>query len=96
MLSGKDRGKTGKIMQTFPDFARVVVEGVNKRTRHLRPQKRGERGEKIEFSAPLAVAKVQLVCSKCGKTTRISVKRVVEPTGKEKKMRVCKKCGETI
>ncbi len=96
ILSGKDKGKTGKIMQIFPGLERIVVEGAGKRTRHLRPTKKGERGEKIEFSSPMARAKVQLVCSKCGKTTRISTKTIVEPTGKEKKVRVCKKCGETI
>lgn len=96
ILAGGDRGKTGKIIQVFAKAGRVVVEGINKRTRHLRPQKKGERGEKIEFSAPLDSSNVMLICGKCGKMTRMHFKTVTEPTGKGKKLRVCKKCGETL
>lgn len=96
VMSGKDRGKTGKIIQVFPDMNRVVVEGVQARKRHLRPQKAGEKGQIVEFFAPIAAANVSLLCVKCGKPTRIGVKTVTEPTGAVKKLRVCKKCQETI
>lgn len=96
VMSGKDKGKTGKITQIFPGLGRVVIEGVNKRIKHLRPQKRGEKGEKIEFFAPIAASSVRLVCPKCEKSIRTSVQFVETPAGKTKKMRVCKKCKETI
>lgn len=96
VTTGKDRGKTGKITQVFPALRRVVVEGLNLRKRHLRPTRRGERGQLIEFAAPLAVANVMPLCPKCGAPTRLGVKRVEEPTGRAKKLRVCKKCKQTI
>ena len=96
VTAGRDRGKTGKIIQVFPDALRVVVEGVNTRKRHLRPQRSGEQGQVVEFSAPLALANVAYLCPKCGKATRVGVQLVTEPTGKVKKLRVCKKCKETI
>ncbi len=96
IASGAERGKTGKIIQVFRQLDRVVVDGINRRVRHLRPRRRGEKGEKIEFFAPLAAAKVRLICPSCGKPTRINQKIVVEPTGQEKKIRICKKCRETI
>lgn len=96
VTTGKNRGKTGKITQIFREAGRVVVDGVNVAKRHLRPQKRGEKGQLVEFFAPISVANVMLVCPKCGKPTRANLKTVVEPTGKEKKLRVCKKCHETI
>lgn len=92
---GRDRGKSGKIVQLFPGRGLVVLEGLNMRKRHLRPQKQGERGQLIEFAAPLAAANVAWVCPACDKPTRIGRKTVTEPTGKTKKLRVCKKCGET-
>lgn len=92
---GKDRGKTGKIIQVFPERDKVVVEGINMMKRHIRPQRRGEKGQVIEFSCPISVANVTFLCPKCEKQTRIGVKAVQEPSGKTKKMRVCKKCNET-
>ncbi len=96
IMTGKDRGKAGKVVQVFPRLSRVVVEGLNLRKRHLRGTRRGEKGQLIEFAAPLASSNVMLVCPKCGKPTRVGAKFVHEPTGKDKKLRVCKKCRETI
>ncbi|MBI4133306.1 50S ribosomal protein L24 [Candidatus Uhrbacteria bacterium] len=93
---GKDRGKTGKITQVFPQALRVVVEGLNLRKRHLRPTRRGERGQLVEFAAPLVASNVRVICSKCGAPTRLGTKIVEEPTGRTKKLRVCKKCKQTI
>lgn len=92
---GRDRGKSGKITQLFPGRGLVVLEGLNIRKRHLRPERRGERGQLIEFAAPLAAANVAWVCPICEKPSRMGRKVVTEPTGKKKKLRVCKKCGET-
>ncbi len=92
VIVGKDKGKQGKITQVFPVEKKVVVEGVNVAKKHLRPRKQGEGGQVIEFFAPLLINKVQLVCPKCGKLTRIGIN--ITPEGK--KTRVCKKCKASI
>ena len=90
--SGKDKGKQGKVMQTFPNEGKVVVENININKRHLRPQKQGEAGQVVEFSAAFDVSKVQLVCPKCGKVTRIGHTL----SDDKKKTRICKKCKSSI
>ncbi|MFC1640599.1 50S ribosomal protein L24 [Patescibacteria group bacterium] len=92
ILSGKDRGKKGKVIQVFPKENVLVVEGANKMFKHLRPQRRGERGQKIEFNGPIKISNVMLVCPKCDKPTRVGRKM----NDKGKLERVCKKCKETI
>lgn len=91
VLAGKDRGKTGKILEAIPKEQRVVVEGINIHTRFSRPKRRNEKGQKLELPAALPVAKVALVCPHCGKMTRV---------GHEKNergiFRKCKKCGKLI
>ncbi|MEY4722702.1 MAG: ribosomal protein [Candidatus Parcubacteria bacterium] len=91
VMAGKDKGKTGKVMQVFPERDRVVVEGVNAMTKHLRTRGADAKGQKVEFSGPVRASNVLLVCPKCAKPTRIGVKTVGD-----KKLRACKKCGETI
>ncbi len=59
VIAGKDQGKTGKIIQTFPALNRVVVEGVNLSKRHLRPRRSGEKGQTVEFSMPIHASNVQ-------------------------------------
>lgn len=90
--AGKDKGKTGKVIQVFPSLNRVAVEGVNVMTRHLRPSRRGEKGQKVSFSAPLAAANLMVICGKCGKPTRIGA-RILEDGSR---VRICKKCNEAI
>lgn len=89
--SGKDRGKEGKVIQVFPSADRLVVEGVNVMKKHMRPRKRGDKGQIIELFAPLAVGAVMLICPKCGKPTRVGYR--LEAGAKK---RVCKKCREII
>ncbi|MBD3281714.1 50S ribosomal protein L24 [Candidatus Uhrbacteria bacterium] len=60
VIAGKDKGKTGKVMQAFPAMGRVVVDGVNKCKRHLRPQRRGEKGQVVEFFMPINASNVML------------------------------------
>jgi len=91
IIIGKDRGKKGKIMQVFTDKDLVVVEGLNLRVKHTRPKKEGEKGERVQFSAPMNVSNVMLVCPKCNKQTRISCKQI-----ENKKSRICAKCKEVI
>ena len=91
VLSGKDKGKQGKVIKADPKAMKVIVEGVNVATKHQKPRKQGEEGGIIKVETPIYASKVQLVCPKCGKATRVGHK--VEG---DKKVRVCKKCGAEI
>ncbi len=95
ILAGKDKGKSGKVLQSLPRDNRVSVEGLNLLIKHMRPRRDGEKGQRIEFPAFINASNVALVCPKCGKTTRVAYK-VIEQNGKNKKYRVCKKCQEVI
>ena len=91
VLSGKDRGKQGKVLGTVPADGKVVVEGINMVTCHVKPRKQGEQGGIVKREAALAACKVQVVCPKCSKATRVAHK--VE---NGKKTRVCKHCGAEL
>ena len=91
VLSGKDKGKEGKILSADPKAMKVIVEGVNVATKHQKPRKQGEEGGIIKVETPIYASKVQLVCPKCGKATRVGHK-----LADGKKVRVCKKCGAEI
>ncbi|KPJ85245.1 50S ribosomal protein L24 [Parcubacteria bacterium SG8_24] len=95
VIAGKDKGKTGKVIQSFPALGKVVVEGINKTSKHLRVRKQGEKGQKIEYNAPFAASNVLLVCPKCAKPTRVGYKTLTDDKG-SKKVRACKKCEEVI
>lgn len=89
VLSGKDKGATGEIVRALPREERVVVKGVAIMKKSVRPSQANPRGGIVSMEAPIHVSRVQLVCPKCGKPTRIN--HVVNAEGK--KVRVCKKCG---
>ena len=91
VLSGKDKGKQGKVLSADPKARKVVVEGVNVATKHQKPMKQGQDGGIIKVETPIYVSKVQLVCPKCGKGTRVGHK-----IADGKKVRVCKKCGAEV
>ena len=91
VLSGKDKGKQGKVLGTVPGSLKVVVEGINMVTCHVKPRKQGEQGGILQKEAPIYACKVQKVCPKCNKPTRIGHK--VEG---DKKVRIRKKCGAEI
>ena len=91
VLSGKDKGKEGKVLVADPKAMKVVVEGVNVATKHQKPMKQGQEGGIIKVETPIYVSKVQLVCPKCGKATRVG-HAVVDG----KKVRTCKKCGAEV
>ena len=93
VMSGKDKGKSGKVLQAFPRLGRLSVEGINISHKHLRGQKGKQAGQKIEFPSPLRVEAVMLVCSRCGKTTRAGY-QLNKETGK--KNRICRQCKEVI
>ena len=91
VLSGKDKGKQGKVLGTVPGTSKVVVEGINMVTCHVKPRRQGEEGGIMKREAAIASCKVQVVCPKCGKGTRIAH----NITG-DKKVRVCKHCGAEL
>ena len=92
VLSGKDKGKQGKVLEVQPKSGKVVVENINVVSRHTKPRKQGDQGGILKKEAPLYACKVQRVCPKCGKPTRAAHK--VQADGK--KVRICKKCGAEI
>ena len=92
VLSGKDKGKQGKVQVVIPSDRKVVVEGVNIVTCHTKPRKQGEQGGILKKEAPIYACKVQRVCPKCNKPTRPAHKLLEGG----KKVRVCKKCGAEI
>ena len=99
IIAGKDKGKIGKVLQVFPTESRVSVEGLNVLIKHLRPTKKGEKGQRVEFPAPLNISNLQLVCPKCGRPTRVgyTTETVGEGENKStKKIRICKKCQKLI
>ena len=91
VLSGKDKGKQGKVLEVMPKEGKVVVEKVNMVSRHNKPRKQGDQGGIVSREIPIYASKVMLVCPKCGKATRHAVK-----LADGKKVRVCKKCGQEI
>ena len=91
VLSGKDRGKQGKVLGTVPADGKVVVEGINMVTCHVKPRKQGEQGGIVKRETPIRACKVALYCGKCGKGVRVGFK--IEG---DKKTRVCAKCGAEI
>ena len=92
VLSGKDKGKQGKVLEVQPKTGKVIVENVNMVTRHTKPRKQGEEGGLLKKEAAIYACKVQRVCPKCNKATRPAHKLLADG----KKVRVCKKCGAEI
>lgn len=95
VISGKDKGKRGKIIKTYPKEQLVVVENINLKKKHQRPKTGGKKGEKIETPRPISVSSVMLICKNCGKSVRICYKILKDSSAKRasKKLRICKKCG---
>lgn len=92
VISGKDKGKKGKVLVAEPKAERLIVEKVNIATKHEKPKGQGKPGGIVRQEAPIHASKVMLVCGKCGKATRIAFKLLSDGG----KVRVCKKCGETF
>lgn len=91
IVLGKDRGKKGKVIQVFPGEDLVVVESLNLRIKHTRARREGQKGERVQFSAPMVASNVMLICPKCSKLTRIGFRLLGD-----KKNRICRKCKEII
>jgi large subunit ribosomal protein L24 len=91
VISGKDQGKKGKVVAAFPAEGRVIVEGVNLITRHVKPRSRNQQGGIIKQEGAIASSKVMLYCPKCERPVR--TRRQMLPDGKE---RVCGRCSEAL
>ena len=88
IISGKDRGRTGKVLRALPKESKILVEGMNLRKKHRKPKRAGEKGQTVTLPSAISASNVKLICSKCGKATRVGYK-ITEG----RKHRVCKKCG---
>ena len=91
IISGKDRGKKGKVIKALPQIGKVVVEGLNLVKKHVRPKRQGEKGQIVKIPKPLSTASVKLICPKCGQAARVGYK-----LAEGGKLRVCKKCKQEI
>ena len=91
VLSGKEKGKRGKVLSVNPKKGMVVIEGVNMIKCHTKPRRQGETGGIVKREAAIYASKVQVVCPKCSKATRVAYK--IEDG---KKSRVCKHCGASL
>ena len=92
VISGKDKGKTGKVLQTSPKEGKVIVEKINMVSKHMKPRRMGETGGIVKAEGAMYASKVQIVCPRCGKPTRVAHKIYEDGT----KERICKKCGESL
>ena len=94
VISGKSKGRTGKVLEVSPKEGKVIVEKANMVTKHVKPRRQGEVGGRIEAEGALYACKVQVVCPKCKQPTRVGYKTLEDGT----KVRVCKNkdCGETF
>lgn len=92
IICGEDKGKRGKIIKIFPKQNRVIVEGMNFLKKHVKPTQKSPQGGIVRQEGPIELSNIRLVCNKCNKPT--SVKQGL--TKEQKKVRMCKKCGEII
>jgi large subunit ribosomal protein L24 len=92
VIAGRERGKRGKVLRVLPADGRVLVEKLNMMKKHQRPTQKLRQGGIIERESPLALSNVLVVCSRCDKPSRSGIKVL----GDGRKVRVCKRCGESI
>ena len=92
VISGDDKGRKGKVLETSPKEGKVIVKGVNIVTRHVKPRKQGEEGGIVKVEGAMYACKVQLYCEKCGNGVRAKI----EKDEKGNKTRVCAKCGAKL
>lgn len=91
MLNGKDKGKKGKVLKIIKKSNRVIVEGLNLVKKNLKPKKQGEKGEIISMPRSVNISNVAIFCSRCNKGVRVGFR-----LSGDQKMRICRKCQETI
>ncbi len=98
IISGKDKGRRGKVIKVLPKERKIVVEGINLRKKHIKPKRSGEKGQIIEVPVSLDISNAKFICQKCKKATRLGYKIEGLPAGRQgkNKYRICKKCKQEI
>ncbi len=91
IISGKDRGRTGKVLNVSKENNNIIVEGINIKKKHAKPKKSGEKGQIVQIPAFMDASNTKLLCPKCNKAVRIGYR-----TEGDKKFRFCKKCNQEI
>ena len=91
VLSGNDKGKTGEVLEVNPKTDKIIVKDVNIRKKHVKARKQGEESGILSVECAIPSSKVNVVCSKCGKATKVGYS--IE---KDEKVRICKKCGAKL
>ena len=92
VLAGKDRGKSGKVLQVFPSHERISVEGINLLFKNMRSKSQNEKGQRIQFPAPFSITNAVLICPACNRPTRVGYKTMEN----KKRVRFCRKCNATM
>ena len=92
IMSGKERGKSGKVLAVSPKEGKLIVEGRNMVSKHVKPRRMGEAGGIVKAEGAMYACKVQILCPHCGKPTRVGHKIAKDGT----KDRICVKCGESL
>lgn len=92
VLSGKDAGKTGRVLKSFPRENRALVEGINIVKKHMRKRSEHEPAGITSIPAPIYISKLALYCSSCKKGVRVGVKVLEDKS----KLRICKRCQSTL
>ena len=96
IVSGNDKGETGKVLEVSPSEGKVIVEGRNIKTKHVKPRAMGEQGGIVKAEGAIYACKVMVVCPKCNKPTRVAHKFVDADKKQDKKIRICKHCGAEL
>ncbi|MEK7482072.1 MAG: 50S ribosomal protein L24 [Patescibacteria group bacterium] len=91
IITGKDSGKTGKVLKVIPKKDKILIEGLNLFKKHVRPKKQGEKGQTILVPRPINVSNAMILCASCGQAVKIGYR-----LEGEKKERICKKCKAKI
>ena len=92
VISGDDKGKRGKVIEVAPKEGKLIIDGVNIVSKHVKPRQQGQPGGIIKTAGPIYACKVLLYCSKCGKGVRIKSKA----SNDKKRMRICALCGDEL
>lgn len=96
VVSGKDKGRRGKVTSISPRGNKLIVEGINISKKHVRPTRKGQESGIVERETLFPISKVMLVCPRCGKKSRIGIRLLKQRTDEGEKLRFCKKCREVI
>ena len=91
IISGKDKGRVAKILKSLPKEGKILVEGMNLKSKHVKPKRQGEQGQVVKIPLPIEASNAKFVCPKCSKATRLGYK-----IDGAKKFRICKKCKSEV